>query len=264
MAARENQGLQIAVMIFFLLVVLLAVTTYVYFKISTDTQVELDKVRIDKLEVEKSSQVALDEISQLRKLMGFNPEKDKQPLGTPDAPEPDSILAIFKADMDKYGENIEKKDYREIISVMNDALLAAQAAEAASKVKEVAASTQFKDVESTKDAQVVVFRQDATKAGSDLTAANDNFKTTVDKLDETKTELAGQLEDKRNQMDEQVATITKERDAYAAQVIKLTQLNKALSEKHKDASSPRFPNRRRRHYLGQPTYARGVDQSRFG
>lgn len=238
MAARENQGLQIAVMIFFLLVVLLAVTTYVYFKISTDQEVALNNLRTEKQAIEKSASDAVNEIIQLRKLMGFNAEADKQPLGNPEAPEPDSILATFKADMEKYGQNIEKQDYREIISVMNDALLAAQAAEAASKVKEVAASTQFKDVESTKDAQVVVFRQDATKAGSDLTAASDSFKTTVDELDKTKGELAGQLEAKRNEMDEQVAAITKERDAYAAQVTKLTQLNKALTERQKDTSSP--------------------------
>jgi hypothetical protein len=237
MAARENQGLQIAVMIFFLLVVLLAVTTYVYFKISTDQEAKLANLRAENKTIQDSASATLDENAELRKLMGFNPEKDKQPLGTPDAPEPDSILATFKADMDKYGQNIDKKDYREIVSVINDALLAAQAAEAASKVKEVAASTQFKDVEGVKDAQVVVFRQDATKAGADLGLANESFKTTVDELDKTKTELAGQLEDKRNQMDEQVAAITKERDAYAAQVTRLTQLNKALTEKHKDASS---------------------------
>jgi hypothetical protein len=239
MAARENQGLQIAVMIFFLLVVLLAVSTYVFFKNSTDTFVELEKVRVDILAVEKRSQSALDEVSQLRKLMGFNPEADKQPLGTLDAPEPGSILATFNEDMVKYGTNMVNKDYREVLALKHETLLAAQAGEKESKIKEVAATTQFKDVESTKDAQVVVFRQDATKAGTDLTTANDNFKTTVDKLDETKTELAGQLEAKRNQMDEQVTTITKERDAYAAQVVKLTQLNKTLVDRlSKDSKDP--------------------------
>ena len=231
MASRENQGLQVAVMIFFLLVVLLAVTTYVYFKNSTDANVELDKLRTDKADVEKRAVAALDEVAQLRKLMGFNPEADKLILGNAETPEPDSILATFKADMTKYGDNIDKKDYREIIATLHDTLLAAQAAESDSKTKEVAASTQFKEVESVKDAQVVVFRQDATKAGADLNAANESFKTTVDELDKTKGELAGQLEAKRNQMDEQVAAITKERDALAVQVSKLGQLNKALVDR---------------------------------
>jgi hypothetical protein len=238
MASRENQGLQIAVMIFFLLVVLLAVTTYVYFKISTDMQVELDKLRTDKAEVEKRSIAALDEISELRKLMGFNPEADKLPLGTVDAPEPDSILAIFKTDMEKYGQNIEKKDYREIVSMLHDNLLAAQAAEAASKTKEIAASTQFKAVESTKDAQVEKFREDATKAGADLGVVTTTFNDAVAELDKSKGTLAAQLEDKRNQMDEEIAKITKERDALAVQVNKLAQLNKALTERHKDGASP--------------------------
>src|SRR5690349_1193834 len=76
MAARENQGLQIALIIFAILTVALIVTTFVFFNYYKETRVERDQARNAATAAEKKAAEATNEATEMKNMIGIAADKD--------------------------------------------------------------------------------------------------------------------------------------------------------------------------------------------
>src|SRR5688572_15247075 len=72
MASRENQGLQAALIVFVLITIALAVTTYVYFRGSQEQGVRADTAEAAKQKADADLRTALEERNSLKEMLGFD------------------------------------------------------------------------------------------------------------------------------------------------------------------------------------------------
>ncbi len=102
MAMRENTGLQIALILFVMITVVLAVTTYLYFRASEEAIAKNDETQ-DKLDVANAGLAEkIEEIDKLRSTLGY---ESSTPIS--------DVMTNFDADMAKYGKGFnQKRDYR--------------------------------------------------------------------------------------------------------------------------------------------------------
>ncbi|HWB10625.1 MAG TPA: hypothetical protein VG826_15450 [Pirellulales bacterium] len=223
MASSENQGLQIALIIFVMLTILLSVTTFMFFR---EYEEAATKSRTDAENATKAQTAlreALTEMESLRKMIGVS-----------DAAKLDEVRATFEDDMKKYANTAppESKFYRLALEFAATTLDA--------KTTELIAARdtiqQEKDarekVEKAKQEQVAAAEDNARKAEADLAAAKKGFEEERKKMTDDQADLARQLKEKNDAMTELADTKKKEIDEMTAERNKLSQYNDALIEKN--------------------------------
>jgi hypothetical protein len=112
MAARENQGLQIALIIFALLTVILGATTYYFFNEMTKETAKLAKAEASASTAQQSADQALEQVSAIKALIGATPEEQV-----------DAIKKRFDdTDMKKLGKTLPaaKQNYRQLALHLED------------------------------------------------------------------------------------------------------------------------------------------------
>jgi len=178
MAARENQGLQIALIIFVVLTIVLIVTTYMFFSSYSQERDKAKSLAEQKSSADTAAQQAVAEFDRIKTLIG--------------AAQPDRIDAVeeaAKVDMATHGEGLveSKQNYRDLVKHMsaklrkyeeNNTKLAALTAELEGKLKT--------NEEAAKAAEAN-YVAELNKAGEDLKAERDKFGT-------DRTELTGQMQ----------------------------------------------------------------------
>ena len=80
MAARENQGLQIALIIFVMLTIVLAVTTYVFFSSSQEYQTKAKTADDARNTSETAMRTAIEESTEFRKLLGADGKAKREDI----------------------------------------------------------------------------------------------------------------------------------------------------------------------------------------
>jgi len=232
MANRENQGLQIAVMIFFLLVVLLAVTTYVFFKNYDDGLKKISSLETERNEARSQASSAQDEINIIKTdVLGLSIDTK---LGDPENPEEGTILFAFNQDMDKYAGNVneEEKNYRKVLEVVHTARAAQE--EAAKLATEEAEDWKQKHnaLEKAHEAQIAAFNDAVSKEKDAFAQAKQNLETERESAKQGADKVAALLESKRGEFTdlkaEKEATITE----LSKQVDKLVQINQSIRDRN--------------------------------
>ncbi len=114
--ARESQAYQIAVIIFFITTILLAVTTFLFFKQAQDEKVEAEKAADTAREEEGTRRVFQQKAERMKELMGFPLEMDVTKDGE-DPAAPASIEGFFNQDMASYagGVHTAKLNYHGVL-----------------------------------------------------------------------------------------------------------------------------------------------------
>jgi hypothetical protein len=114
--ARENQGLQIALIILFMLTIILGVTTYIFFR----QYVEADD------SARKLESLVQEKTAATQNIQGENNDLKKMILGTPDAEEKklEEITAQFNEDREKFAAGFDDADkyYRPLAVRLYDLL----------------------------------------------------------------------------------------------------------------------------------------------
>ena len=115
MAARENQGLQIALIIFVMLTIVLIVTTFVFFNSYKEGQERIKTLEADNNTKSEAARQALEESSKIRGLL--DPKLDKT----------EAVDEASKQDFEKYGKGLAEADqnYRALVEHVNKQLVAA-------------------------------------------------------------------------------------------------------------------------------------------
>lgn len=225
MAMRENQGLQIALILFVMITVVLAVTTFIYFNSSSEAHKEADNWRDKAQQAENAEKDLFEENKQLRNMLGYALKVE----GGPELPQ---IEDNFEADMALFGATYNKeKNYRTLpkyfvgeVVKLNKSLV--QASE--DKATLVAQLDAARQQEQKNTAQ---FRTQHQNASDELAKMTVDYKS-------RREEVVTKMEDIQSRLDEtskQVASIRtakeKEIDALQQRVAKLDLLRRTLTEK---------------------------------
>ena len=188
MAARQDQGLHIALSIFIFLFVGTFVLWYLYFKSASELQQQLTQAETQ-LSGERDRATKLQtENQRYRQMMGFDELEDFP-----------NVEKTFGEDMQRFGLTFEedRRFYRDILEYIyeeNDKIAA----------REVAAKEKYKDlterllaVENEKETQVTQFEAQAKKAEDDAAAQRVQFKSDRADLEETRKKLQDDLASQR-------------------------------------------------------------------
>jgi len=196
--ARENQGLQVALIIFVMLTIILGVTTFLFFRQYEDAQLAAN----DAAEKAKASDTAantlLTEANRLKLITGFA--------------QTDSISIIdeaYNADMEKYAGTFEEanRNYRKVLEYLNGEIERKSVSLATEQDTLQQMKTRNEAIEAQKQAQIDQYKTESDKAAADLASERGKFNSQLQSANKQSGDLQAKLDDAR-----------KERDAAVAQV----------------------------------------------
>ncbi len=153
--ARENQGLQVALIIFVMLTILLGVTTYMFW---SQAQRAAENAEAASKEAQQQRDLALKKQGELNQLKGL--------IGVDESEEVEKILDLHREDMKQYGGGLEAEaqKYRLAIKELHDTLVS-RSAELKKLQDDLAAlDAKFRQREAGSAAQVAKFDEDAKRA----------------------------------------------------------------------------------------------------
>ena len=207
MAARENQGLQIALIIFVILTILLIVTTFLFFRNFQEAQERIKGLTAENNTKDQAARTALEESAAIRSLM--DPSQDKV----------ESVQQAAAADFEAHGNGLAEADQNYLGLVDH---MAKQVADANTRITEITAhETELADKlaaeeEATKKA-IAEYTQTIQKVTADLEERKKQFDEARELMNQEKGDLNTKFAETQKRFDElsrssgeQIATLTGE------------------------------------------------------
>jgi hypothetical protein len=167
--ARENQGLQIALIIFVLLTVVLGATTWVFVAKSNELEKQATQNKSDSEKANQNAQKAEDDAKEIAKLV----------LGPAALGKLDEVQKQAEKDMKEFGGALKPEElfYHPLV-IKLAGIKADRDAELKKKNEEIAKwEIKYKEREASKDPEIKNFQKGAETANQELTAAKQNFDT---------------------------------------------------------------------------------------
>lgn len=196
MAARQDQGLQIALIAFVFLFVVFAALSYLFYKSSSDAHQQIAELN--------------NQLSSAR-TAASNQQNDKQlflqMLGLGEFENAEDVQKTFDEDMQRFGGNFgeDNRSYRNILEYIyeENEKIAAREVAAKQQVKEL--KDRLLATEAEKDAQLTQFEQKMKDAQEDAAAQRNSFDQDRQQLERTKQELSENLNKQRANYEAQLA-----------------------------------------------------------
>lgn len=214
--ARENQGLQIGLIVFVILTIGLAVTTFMFFKQADEASMKAKAAEESEAKKGKELKMVSDENDAMKEeLIGI---AKTEPIS--------AVRKAFNEDMLAYASAYEKptQKYRKVVEKLfsdlqkkNEALAAEQAT-----VKDL--TDKLARLEAEKQPQIEKSMAEAKKLSEDLVNRTKSFDDDRKKLNDEKDELAGKLEKSRKDADKALANIQAKLDDAMKNVVKFRNL----------------------------------------
>ncbi len=220
--ARENQGLQIALIIFVMLTIVLGVTTFIFFRNYDEAKAEA------KANAEQAANAARDlgneksEKAQLVKFAGFA-ESDKMA----------TIEEEFRREMVTYASNFpeENRTYREVLKFLHSRIVELNELLEAQKVENADLKARNERRDEEVQPQIATAKAAADQAAADLADERSKFNADRARLNAAKDDLAAKLEKARKDSEAALAQLQGTLEETNIQVQKLAQLNQEKSKK---------------------------------
>lgn len=193
MAARENQGLQIALIIFVILTIILIVTTYMFFSSYQKVNEANKSLIAENASKDSAARAANEESTALKNLIGAA-ATDK----TADAE------ARTKKDMEAYGKGIPEanRNYRFLVEHLGGELKTANTRIAELTGQNTSLAEKIKTDEAAKAAEIAKYKETLEKTAADLKAEREKFTQDRDTITNDKTELVKKFDSKRKEAEE--------------------------------------------------------------
>jgi len=202
MASSENQGIQIALIIFVILTVVLSITTFLFFRQYDSASMERDQARTEAATANNTARSAQEEINMLK----------SQVIGFPEDATLTDIQNALAADMAIYAATYPdaQKTYRQVLVYLHDNTLQ-EARDQANKATEdnQRLILENQQREAARQAQIKQHSDAAAAAEANLRQQQTAFQATVAGLEKTKNDLQTRLDEVRAQMDQLNAESTK-------------------------------------------------------
>lgn len=232
MASRENQSLQIALMVFALLTVVLAVTTYIGFKQYGDQRKENENLNTRLSDNQSEVRKSVTEQNRFKEMMGFSIDDELV-----------KIDELFKADFDeyakKYGVNLpeEEHSYKRAAEYLGNDLKDIRLRETAARQREQSLKdklakvqgdagkqiqeyqAQMEAIKKDKDGEAATFDQQRAgfkKQTAEMTKQLDQDRKELANLQASKETQVSLLKDKVGKIERQLFRVSKEKEQIVA------------------------------------------------
>jgi chemotaxis protein histidine kinase CheA len=197
--ARDNQGLQIALIIFVMLAVVLGATTWFFYSKATDMEAKAKASADEQQKAQEAANAANNEATELKKLIS----------GAAAPAKLDEMQKQAVSDMQAFGSGLapEEQFYRPLVVKLAKTL---QEKNAEIKAKNVAIATweaKYKAREASKDPQIKNFREVSEKAGQDLAAEQQKYSTRRAELEKQEADAQAKLASARKDATAQQAKL---------------------------------------------------------
>lgn len=218
MGARENQGLQIALIIFVMITVVLAVTTYIYWKKTDEQFVELNTKNTEKAAAEDRERKAIADMLELKQWIGHAAETQ--------LPE---VKTKYEADMGLFATSYQgPKNYTALPPFLLDEIAKRNRQIADLESQNTKLAEDIKKARDEERAQTKIVVDDRDKLKGELTAEQGKFVTERSRITDDNTKIAAEKE----KLNAQVAAVEdkakKEKDVLQKALADATQLADAL------------------------------------
>ena len=201
MAARENQGLQIGLIIFVTLTVLLSLTTFVFFRNYQNEQQRSKSASENEGKAKQELAAMSGERDQLMQYIGFQPTEKKEAVD--DAWKKD--MATFQA-LRTGTLPDDQKTYRKMMDGLQ-AIIRSQHGQVEKQATDLRDAKADFDRKTTEyDAQRKSLSDEKNKTVADYLAARDTNQKLLTELEVTKTDLSAALEQRKKDIDTQKAS----------------------------------------------------------
>ncbi len=196
MASSENQGLQIALIVFVILTLLLSVFTFLFFRSWEQALIEAGDNLTRANEFQAANTRTLETNNKLKDLLGIDPGKDIE-----------GVQATYNEDVEKYMNAFpeDKRRYRDALIYLSDVMQQRDANLAAEIDKVQQLNDQFIAAEKDKNQQVQAHQSTAEQATSDLTTERTNFNDFRDQMKRSGEELLATKQGLQKRLDESTA-----------------------------------------------------------
>ncbi len=196
--ARENQGLQITLIVFVMLTIILGVMTYLFYRRYEEAAI---KAKTNASEASRQGQLASSsktDTDDLKELIGVAKTEDV-----------DSITTLFNEDMRKYGQSYpeEARYYRLLLEKMLRTIEEKNEELSAAKDEIRRLDDLYAVREKSKDPQMKQLQDARDKASQDLAGERSKFKGEVERKNEEGTRLHESLQSSRKDAAEQIAKV---------------------------------------------------------
>jgi len=215
MAARENQGLQIGLIIFVVLTVLLSLTTFVFFRNYQNEQLHAKEASNKESEARTAETNMHNERDQLMQWVGFQPAEKKEAVEEGWKKDMAAFQALRNGTLPD-----DQKTYRKMIDGLQDIVRSqhSQMEKLAADLRD--AKTDFDRKTTEYEAQKKSLADEKKKTVEDYLNARDTNEKLVKELEEKKNELSAKLEQRTKDMEAQRSDLQgkiAERDKQYAQ-----------------------------------------------
>jgi hypothetical protein len=223
--ARENQGLQIGLIIFVMLTVALGATTFWMYKQYDESNAKMKAANEQMQAKDTSLKTAESDLAELKRLIGA--------ADTAKVAGPEGLTSQYDQDMNTFcGPTYadKNKGYRKALEYLAGQLKNRNTEVADAKTEIESWKRKYEAREAAKEPQVKQFAAEAKKAQEDLVTERDKFKADVDSAAKEKADLAAQLQSARKEGDDAVTKVQSKLQEAGRIVGQLTKDMKGINE----------------------------------
>jgi hypothetical protein len=226
--ARENQGLQIALIVFVMLTIILGVTTYLFFRKYSEVEIRANS---NYAEREKSDKLAKEKENEAGQLKGM--------IGVAAAEQAD---AVFADDMKKHagGYPEEARAYHPLLEKMAGTIKDQAQSLALAKAQILELNDKLTAFEATKQPQIDEFKKASAAAGADLAEERAKFASERERITQDADKLQTDLASTRKEAEASKAKVDQKLQDAVAKNVKLSDVNKILSERQEELTAQKF------------------------
>lgn len=194
MAARENQGLQIALIIFVILTIVLTVTTYMFFSSYQKERAAKESADSARQKAEAATNTAVTEFESIKTSIVGAKQTDKL----------DDIKKLIEKDVAAFGKGVsgDNQNYHFLTEHLGSELRNANTRVAELTAKSTALAEKIKSDETAKAAEIAQYKKQLADAAKDLDAERKKFGTDREGITSEKGELAKKFDSKRREHEE--------------------------------------------------------------
>lgn len=226
MAARQDQTLQIFLIIFIFLFLITAVVAYLGWRGYSDASQSFTKSQSDLSEKNQQLETKKSELGDLQQSIGVGREDNMA-----------DVKKAIEKDMDAFGTSIADKNsrsYRKVVETINAELVAATAREADLKNKLKESQTHLLAVQAEAQKKIDEYDGMRKKAQEDLASETNKFTADRQDLEKTKADLQKTLGDQQTKFTAQITERETTIKGLTDKSTKLEQAVKNLIDNRKD------------------------------
>ncbi len=215
--ARENQGLQISLIVFVMLTIILGVTTYLFFRQWDEADT---RAKANLANQQKSAKEAADylrNLDELKRMVG---------MAKQDVPE-----TVFAEDMKKYAGGYPEvsRFYRPLVEKMQETINQKKDALALAEAKIQKLEEDFRVREANKEPQMKLFEQERDKAKQELASEQEKLNGDRDRINQQNAKLNTDLASTRKAAEASQAASEQKVKEVGKQIDRIRGINTKLS-----------------------------------